>query len=167
MARPNSVGARVITDMHFRRVEPTKEVQVYAPNCPDAIVVDLDGTLALHNGRSPYDFEAVLSDSLNVPLEKVITRLAHSHLVIICTGRPDSCRLDTIAWLSKFGIRYGALHMRKTDDVKPDHVVKLEIFQNYIEPFYNVTAVFDDRNQVVDMWRRQGLLVCQVNQGDF
>ena len=31
----------------------------------------------------------------------------------------------------------------------------------------NVAMVFDDRNQVVDMWRDNGLTVFQVAQGDF
>ena len=31
----------------------------------------------------------------------------------------------------------------------------------------NVAMVFDDRNQVVDMWRKSGLTCFQVADGDF
>ena len=31
----------------------------------------------------------------------------------------------------------------------------------------NVAMVFDDRNQVVDMWRQNGLTCFQVADGDF
>jgi hypothetical protein len=31
----------------------------------------------------------------------------------------------------------------------------------------NVAMVFDDRNQVVDMWRQNGLTTFQVADGDF
>ena len=31
----------------------------------------------------------------------------------------------------------------------------------------DVFAVFDDRNQVVDMWRKNGLTTFQVADGDF
>jgi len=31
----------------------------------------------------------------------------------------------------------------------------------------NIAMVFDDRNQVVDMWRQNGLTTFQVADGDF
>ena len=41
------------------------------------------------------------------------------------------------------------------------------MYEENIEGKYNVVTVFDDRNQVVEMWRSLGLSVCQVNYGDF
>jgi hypothetical protein len=32
---------------------------------------------------------------------------------------------------------------------------------------FNPTMAFDDRQQVVDMWREKGLTVAQVDKGDF
>ena len=32
---------------------------------------------------------------------------------------------------------------------------------------FNPTMAFDDRQQVVDMWRERGLTVAQVAEGDF
>ena len=32
---------------------------------------------------------------------------------------------------------------------------------------YEVELVFDDRQQVVDMWREKGYRVCQVDVGNF
>jgi hypothetical protein len=57
--------------------------------------------------------------------------------------------------------------MRKEKDNRPDEVVKEELYHNQISPFYKVEAVFDDRNKVVAMWRRLGLTVFQVADGDF
>lgn len=42
-------------------------------------------------------------------------------------------------------------------------IVKQEMFKKY----YNVIAVFDDRNKVVDMWRKLKLPTYQVWYGNF
>ena len=51
--------------------------------------------------------------------------------------------------------------------MRKDAAVKLEIFDREIRNRWNVVAVFDDRQQVVDAWRSIGLAVFQVAPGDF
>jgi hypothetical protein len=48
----------------------------------------------------------------------------------------------------------------------PDDALKQHWLDNSIGAD-NVFAVFDDRQQVVDMWRDNGLTVFQVAEGDF
>ena len=60
-----------------------------------------------------------------------------------------------------------ALHMRKAGDGRKDSLVKAELFWTYIAPYNNVQVVWDDRDQVVDMWRSLGLQVNQVAAGNF
>ena len=57
--------------------------------------------------------------------------------------------------------------MRATGDQRRDSIVKLEIFDQEIRDRYHVIGVFDDRQQVVRMWRALGLTVFQVAEGDF
>ena len=57
--------------------------------------------------------------------------------------------------------------MRKKGDHRKDSIVKKELYEEHIKNRYEVLCVFDDRNQVVDMWREEGLLCCQVYYGDF
>jgi hypothetical protein len=57
--------------------------------------------------------------------------------------------------------------MRDEGDHRSDEVVKKEIYENYIAPWWDVVCVFEDRNRVVKMWRDIGLLVAQVWDGDF
>jgi len=58
--------------------------------------------------------------------------------------------------------------MRASDDNRKDAIIKKEIYHKYIEPNYNINAVFDDRNQVVDIWRLElGLPCYQVFYGNF
>lgn len=57
--------------------------------------------------------------------------------------------------------------MRKDNDFRKDAVIKEEIYKTFIEPKYDVVAVFEDRDQCVESWRNLGLLCCQVWYGDF
>ena len=45
--------------------------------------------------------------------------------------------------------------------------VKHELFNKHVRHDYNVRGAFDDRNQVVEMWRAIGLTVFQVADGNF
>jgi hypothetical protein len=57
--------------------------------------------------------------------------------------------------------------MRAAGDTRADAVVKRELFDAHIRDRYAVTAVFDDRDSVVAMWRGLGLTVFQVAYGAF
>lgn len=177
------VGEKVIMDMYKRYcknglpnfddlVKTVQHREIYVPDesQPEAIIVDLDGTVALHN-RSPYDYDNLHTDAPNVNvLNHVITEHAMGTDILFTSGRPDSHRDMTIEWLKSYtGIapKHIKLFMRKADDKRMDAIVKYEIFRDKIGPFYNVKYCLDDRTQVVDMWRSIGLEVWQVNAGDF
>jgi len=180
--RPESeqVGPEVIQRMHARylagkraAIELPKAVTVekYEPSrdLPQAILVDLDGTVAIMGRRSPYDATLVHLDTPNAPVIEAV-RAMHSsgHTIVFCSGRTDDSRQLTENWLAEHvGVPYAALHMRKTGDTRRDAVVKREIFENEIRHRWRVVAVFDDRNQVVRMWRELGLTVFQVAEGNF
>lgn len=138
------------------------------PDAPAAIVVDIDGTLALHNGRSPYDLTRVSHDLPNRGVVEAV-RAAHAHgnAIVYLSGREDSCRADTQAWLDKHVGVTGPLFMRPADDKRKDSIVKRELFDTHVRDNYDVLRVYDDRKQVVTMWRALGLTVCQVDEGDF
>lgn len=152
--------------------EDAEEVAVYTPraDAEDAVVVDIDGTLALHNGRSPYDLHLCGNDLPNVPvIEAVIHARAGGARIIFCSGREDSARADTEAWLDLHVDRTDdePLLMRTAGDRRRDSIVKRELFDQHIREHYAVIYVLDDRNQVVQMWRSLGLTVLQVADGDF
>ena len=135
-----------------------------------AVIVDIDGTLALHNGRSPYDLHLCGNDLPNPP---VITAVEHARAggarIIFCSGREDSARADTEKWLDLHVDRTPEepLLMRSAEDKRRDSIVKRELFDAHIRDRYDVAYVLDDRNQVVQMWRSLGLTVLQVAEGDF
>jgi len=148
------------------------EATIYTPHVgtEDAVVVDIDGTLALHNGRSPYDLHLCGDDLPNAPvIEAVMHARAGGARIVFCSGREDSARADTEAWLDRHVDRTDdePLLMRAAGDRRRDSIVKRELFDEHIRDQYAVLYVLDDRNQVVQMWRSLGLTVLQVAEGDF
>jgi predicted kinase len=182
--RQARVGEAVIYDLHSKFVKgkpyplpfeynPKPEIRMdrYVPDItkPRAIIVDIDGTVALMNGkRTPHEYDKVSLDDPNWPVITVVQELSATHRVLFTSGRKDSCWDDTADWLSTYFpyIDYELL-MRKHDDNRPDNVVKLEIFNQSIRDNFNVKMVFDDRDQVVKMWRGLGLTCLQVAEGNF
>lgn len=183
--RPESerVGEDAIRRMHARylagrnlplpvpHVEPGGPATVYTPppEAPKIVLVDIDGTVALMGDRSPYDMSRVGEDQ---PHHSVIAAVramhAAGHGIVYCTGRDDTCRAETEAWLDQHvGVPYEALHMRAYGDTRMDALVKREIFERKVRDRFHVVGVFDDRMQVVRMWRELGLTVFQVAEGDF
>ena len=65
------------------------------------------------------------------------------------------------------GLVFDALYMRSDSDYRPDHEVKSQMLDKMRKEGFNPTMAFDDRQQVVDMWREKGLTVAQVDKGDF
>lgn len=131
-----------------------------------AIIVDLDGTLALFNGREPFEFEKCDTDLLNEPVATTVFALAMRDVLIV-TGRYERVRTQTEAWLDLHGIPYDALFMRRDGDNRKDADVKREIYYAEIADRYDVLLVLDDRNQSVEGWRQLGLVCFQVAEGNF
>ena len=133
----------------------------------EAIIVDVDGTLAHRVDRSPFDYAKVDTDTYDTVIGEIVETFAKLMNIIIVSGRPESARIDTVHWLNKHSISFDAIFTRADGDFRQDDLVKYEIYKEHIEPFYDVKFVLDDRNQVVKMWRGEGLKVLQVAEGDF
>jgi hypothetical protein len=176
------VGAEVIRGMHQRYLagrglplpvplEVLPPAATYTPpaDAPRAVLVDIDGTVAVMGGRSPYDMSAVAEDEPNHAVIAAVRAMhAAGYAIVFCSGRTDDCRDETQAWLREHvAVEYDALHMRAYGDNRRDSVVKAEIFEREIRDRYHVVGVFDDRAQVVRMWRALGLTVFQVAEGNF
>lgn len=186
-SRAATVGEKVIRDMHARFLAgrpyplplPDEDETINAaatvvpykptPGTPSAVLIDIDGTVALMAARSPYDETRVHEDRPNMPVIDAV-RAMHTagYRIVFCSGRTDACRAATEKWLAEHvAVPYEALYMRAAGDMRKDSIVKGEIFDREIRDRYTVVGVFDDRNQVVAMWRALGLTVFQVAPGDF
>ncbi len=140
-----------------------------APGTPRAVLVDIDGTVALLGERSPYDMTRVSADAPNRAVVETVRALhAGGYRIVYCSGRGDDAREATEAWLAmNVGVDYDALYLRRRGDSRPDSVVKAELFEEHVRHAYDLLCVLDDRRQVVRMWRALGLTVFQVDEGEF
>lgn len=161
-----SVGSKVILGMYFKFLRQDAE---WKEDKQNAFIFDIDGTLARMVDRSPYDYTKVGTDIVNSNIAMILRTLrAHSGLpIIIMTGRKLECVEQTQEWLDDNHIPYDLILFRETEDNRKDAIIKEELYHRYVEPFYNIIGVFDDRNQVVDMWRSLGLTCLQVGYGGF
>ena len=132
-----------------------------------AVIIDIDGTLAHGTGRDPYDYTRVNEDQPDPYIRELTNILHEEFFIIIVSGREDYCLEDTKRWLEGHEILCDAIFMRATKDFRRDTEVKQEIYEHKIRPHYTVFLVLDDRNSVVNMWRDIGLKCLQVQAGDF
>lgn len=133
-----------------------------------AIIVDIDGTLAKMNGRSPFSWDKVGSDTVNEPVKKLVNMYARNGVVILFSGRDSVCRDLTIQWLDKHDIKFDGLFMRPKGNNEKDSIIKRRLYDEHIAGKYNIEFVLDDRDQVVEMWRKDlGLTCLQVDYGNF
>jgi predicted kinase len=143
----------------------------YVPlkSMPPAVMVDIDGTVALCGDRDPYDTSRYDEDAPNAPVIAAVYGLwARGVRVIFCSGRSEEFRAVTETWLrDNTAIDYTALYMRPAGDLRRDDIIKLELFDKHIRHQWNVQCVFDDRDRVVQAWRGIGLTVFQVAEGNF
>lgn len=150
-----------------------------------AVIFDLDGTLADASHRrhflekSPKDwnsfYEGMDNDSVIEPVGFLLQCISNAIYlrkfpveIIFCSGRPERYREITERWLEqKLDIYNHRILMRKEGDFRADDIVKQEILDQLKAEGIDVFLVFDDRQRVVDMWRRNGIQCCQVAPGDF
>jgi len=141
-------------------------------------IFDIDGTIANTEHRqhylasSPKDWKGwhdnsqkdtphwEITEILDMAREKGIK-------IVLCTGRDEKCRDETIEWFVMHGIHFDALYMRKAGDRRDDDIVKRELLTQIRSVGYDPVCVFEDRARVVKMWREEGLRCLQVAPGEF
>ena len=152
-------------------------------NMKKTVIFDLDGTLALIDKRRAiatkdgkmdwdvfFDRDNIKLDVPNTPVIKMAQMLKSQGFdIVIFSGRSKVSYRTTRQWLIQNDVPFDMLQMRPTDDYH--HYMKdSDLKQMWLDTLIDkddVFAVFDDRNQVVDMWRKNGLTTFQVADGDF
>lgn len=138
---------------------------------------DIDGTLAdlthrLHHiQKEPKDwngfFEGCADDAPIYHIIRLAEALSFTDDIVFVSGRSDRVRQPTELWLERYGIGGAPLYMRKDGDHRPDNLVKAELLDQIRADGFEPIMAFDDRDQVVKMWREKGVPCAQVAEGDF
>jgi phosphoserine phosphatase len=142
------------------------------------VVFDIDGTLAnIEHRRSfvatkPKNWKAFNAGIVNdTPYHDIVnlTQVFHHtfHRVILCSGRGEENRAVTEKQMEDFIVPYEKLFMRPAKDNRQDYIVKVELLQQIRAEFGEPWLWFDDRTQVVNAIRSEGVRVLQVAPGDF
>lgn len=123
----------------------------------------------------PAFFAACVDDQPNWPVISAMNAVLKSGAdVQIWSGRSAEVMNESRTWIQKWCSRDDldledvGLVMRREGDFTPDEQLKEGWLQAMTE--FNrrrLVAVFDDRQKVVDMWRRNGVACFQVAPGDF
>lgn len=179
----------VVDDVHLGRTHIWKGMK-------GVLFCDIDGTIADLAHRRVYvesrpknwpAFEKTMHQDL--PIQNIIDAVNALYdagwTVVMCTGRGAHNKDVTIAWLEQHGVKYHEIYTRalyeydadgevkltrkkkKQRDHRRDDIIKAELLQQARDDGFDPDIVFDDRNQVVDMWRREGVACVQVAFGDF
>ena len=135
-----------------------------------------NGTRLAHPNWEKFFKECVNDEPLSGTIEILKSLQRCGKMVCICSGRSDEVQAETMEWLQLQGIDIIRLIlvMRKDGDYRSDITVKDELLTNILKILNNeyegVTwnpIIFEDRKQVVDMWRSKGFTCYQVAPGEF
>ena len=127
---------------------------------------------AVHYYRSAFGFEPYAYCGPETGIKDAVSYVLKNNRQYFVITTPLNSSHPGSDWLKTHGVPFSDidLHMRPTDkywhfmkdsDLKQHWLDNLELTKD------NVFAVFDDRQQVVDMWRKNGLTTFQVADGNF
>jgi hypothetical protein len=150
-----------------------------------SVIFDLDGTLADIRDRrtlatkdsGKIDWPKFF-DPQNIALDKPNSAVIESFKalqqagfrMVIFSGRSEATREETEKWLDSFGVKPDLLLMRPAAGggmFTPDDILKEAWLREQFPNKNNILCVYDDRDKVVAMWRRNGIPCFQVAPGDF
>lgn len=143
------------------------------------VLFDIDGTIAKIDHRRHLvmkekpDWNAFNSlmgdDTPNTGVVSLYKSLwfSHHYELILVTGRNERFRKLTEQWLSWNEIPFSRILMRADRDLRADHIIKEEVLDQLLEEGKEIEFTVDDRQQVVDMWRRRGITCFQCAVGNF
>lgn len=144
------------------------------------VVFDIDGTIANNNHRKhwvenkPKDWKqynaTMVEDGVYEDVVQLLILLANTNSrVILCTGREEIYRGVTWSWLEDKRLDHvvSDLYMRAEKDYRSDAIVKVELLKKIEFDYDRPWLWFDDRQQVVDAIRAEGIRVLQVQEGNF
>ena len=142
------------------------------------IIFDVDGTIADVEHRRHFvngnnDWQSFRTETVNdTPVQWVcdIAKrfIAQGDQVAFFSARNESEREITEKQIAEWiGDNHHGLFLRTDGDFRKDDEFKSELADKFEELGGKIDLVFDDRNQVVEMWRKRGTTVVQVAEGDF
>lgn len=183
LKRGGTIGAKVIKKTWRRyahiivpaiiKAKPVKEKD---SNLPNAIIVDIDGTLASNITGRPFfgleDESKLLDDAPIMDTINLVKKYMDTHYIFFISGRDgtEEGKKYTEEWLKEYDIwpyddQPGAtLILRRPGNYMPAEEFKKRVYMDNILDSYNVDLVLEDTPKVINMFRELGLTVLDCGQ---
>ena len=174
--RPNPIGEKTIRDTwrRYKHFIQTSEVERYVNNLkryegkPKCIVIDMDSTVCFNMSKRPWygegAAEGMVDDVPNTGVCDIIRQLQEQYLIVVATGRDTSQEEVTKQWLARQGINVDEYFFRTNGDYRKGVEIKKEEITAILAK-YDIVAIFEDCEPIVQMYRDMGLTVLQPNKG--
>lgn len=142
----------------------------------EIVIFDIDGTLAdvseriHHVKKKPKNwnafFQGMAQDKAIHSMVRLCNVLYEAGIkILLCSGRNEEHRPQTVQWLAQQGVNYHELILRRNGDMRSDTVVKREMLAGIDRS--KILFVVEDGSRVVEMWRSEGLVCLQCAPGEF
>lgn len=135
-----------------------------------AIIVDIDGTIALNVSNRPFygkgAAEGMLTDEPLQPVidtAKLYCKQTDSDLIIV-TGRECTPEIKNATewWLSNQGIVPDLLLMRPLKNYTPAAECKKLLYDTHIKGKYDIAFALEDNDKCIEMWENEGIYCIQI-----
>jgi HAD superfamily, subfamily IIIB (Acid phosphatase) len=120
----------------------------------DAVIFDIDGVLSDAAGRQHFIesgnwdwsafFEACGDDPVIEEVARLLELLDSSLAVILLTGRPLRVQPQTLAWLTRYGLRWDLLVMRDRGDYAQVTAFKQGVVHDLRQRGFNLRLALED-----------------------
>jgi phosphoglycolate phosphatase-like HAD superfamily hydrolase len=142
-----------------------------------AVVFDLDGVLSDAASRQHYlespardwdaFFEACGDDPLIEEIARLLQLLDPSLSIVLLTGRPVRVQRQTLAWLSRYRLRWDLLVMRDFGDYRAARDFKRRSVHELRDAGFELVLSFEDDRRNVAMFRDEGVPSVYIHSGYY
>jgi uncharacterized HAD superfamily protein len=151
------------------------EIQREGTGMRDAVIFDIDGTLAdvdeflhhlVHRPDSPRDWKGFHTAVGKAKVKQDVLSMLKLYTIrniniILLTSRNEEWRGETVGWLKKNHIPYDVLMMRSKGDRRSAPEFKEDRFKK-ISQDWNIVQVFDDHPGVCGVAKELGIPVTKI-----
>ena len=113
----------------------------------------------------------MLTDEPITPVIELIRNFCDNYpaKLIILTGREDTpeVRKATEQWLENNWLHPDILLMRPAESFTAGPICKKKLYEDNIKGKFYIPFVLEDNCKCVEMWRNEGLICLQPNEGKF
>ena len=112
-------------------------------------------------------FDACGDDPLIEEVARVVELLDPSLNVVLLTGRPVRVEPQTLAWLTRYGLRWDLLIMRDVGDYAAAREFKRDTVHDLRRYGFDLRLAFEDDRRNAEMFRAVGVPCIYIHSGYY